>query len=60
MADSVTITNLPKNEAQVGLDFYRVLRGRFKAPDLASEFALFAACVAAAKGHGYTVPNLSE
>lgn len=59
MADqSVNITNLPKNEAQVALDLFNKLRGRYGVGSLAQEFELFDACLSAAKGQHYTVPEI--
>lgn len=60
MADDVKITNLPTSEAHVGLEFYRLLRQRYAAPSIQDEFALFSACVSAAKGYRYEVPPLTE
>lgn len=61
MADqSVRIANLPQNEAQVGMEFYKILRNRYATETLADEFALFTACVAAARGHNYTVPDFKK
>ena len=60
MADqSVSITNMPKNEAQVAFDLFNKLRTRFGTKSLAQEFELFDACLCAAKGQHYKVPDIT-
>lgn len=61
MADqSVRVTNLPQSDSQVGMDLFRFLRAHYRPGDLQGEFALFDACVAAARGHSYEVPEISR
>lgn len=56
---TVRITNLPKNEAEVGLELYKYLRATYAVADIEQDFALFSACVSAAKGYNYVVPRLT-